>query len=54
MSELSDLIRTERLVFADYLETLSPDELATPSLCGAWTVQEVGAHLASASGRRDP
>jgi uncharacterized protein (TIGR03083 family) len=50
MSELSDLIRTERLAFADFLATLSPDELATPSLCGAWTVQEVGAHLASASG----
>ncbi|GAB3835356.1 maleylpyruvate isomerase family mycothiol-dependent enzyme [Kribbella italica] len=50
MSELSDLIRTERLAFADLLATLSPDELATPSLCGAWTVQEVGAHLASASG----
>ncbi len=50
MSELSELIRTERLAFADFLATLSPEELATPSLCGAWTVQEVGAHLASASG----
>lgn len=50
MSELSGLIRTERFAFADFLATLSPDELATPSLCGAWTVQEVAAHLASASG----
>jgi uncharacterized protein (TIGR03083 family) len=50
MTELSDLIRTERFAFADFLASLSPAELATPSLCGAWTVQEVGAHLASASG----
>jgi uncharacterized protein (TIGR03083 family) len=39
---------TERLRLADLLEGLSPDQLATPSLCGDWDVQTVGAHLASA------
>jgi len=38
----------ERLRLADLLEGLSPDQLATPSLCGRWDVQTVGAHLASA------
>lgn len=30
---------------ADILETLDPDQLATPSLCDGWTVQEVAGHL---------
>jgi len=48
MSQLSELIRTERLALADFLETLTPEEWATPSLCGAWRVQDVAAHLAFA------
>lgn len=43
-----ELIRDERLSFADELETLAADEWAAPSLCPAWTVQQVAAHLASA------
>lgn len=46
MSELSQLIRTERLALADFLETLGPTQWATRSLCGEWTVQDVAAHLA--------
>jgi uncharacterized protein (TIGR03083 family) len=46
MSQLSELIETERLALADLLETLSPEEWVTPSLCGAWRVQDVAAHLA--------
>lgn len=46
MGELHELIRTERLDLIDLLATLGPDEWATPSLCGAWTVQEVAAHVA--------
>jgi uncharacterized protein (TIGR03083 family) len=39
------VIDDQRVVIADLLETLTPQEWATPSLCGAWTVGEVGAHL---------
>ncbi|MCW2497564.1 maleylpyruvate isomerase family mycothiol-dependent enzyme [Jatrophihabitans sp.] len=38
-------IADERRQFADLLAGLSPEQLATPSLCGSWTVQEVGGHL---------
>jgi uncharacterized protein (TIGR03083 family) len=48
MSQLPELIKTERLALADFLETLTPEEWATPSLCGAWRVQDVAAHLAFA------
>jgi uncharacterized protein (TIGR03083 family) len=37
-----------RLAMADLLETLTPEQLSQPSLCGDWDVQTVGAHLASA------
>jgi uncharacterized protein (TIGR03083 family) len=37
-----------RRTMADLLEGLTPEQLATQSLCGVWDVQTVGAHLASA------
>lgn len=37
-----------RRTMADTLEALTPEQLSTPSLCGDWDVQTVGAHLASA------
>ena len=43
------VIDEQRLVIADLLETLTPQEWATPSLCDAWTVREVGAHLSLAA-----
>lgn len=46
MSDVSGLLRAERLALIEVLEGLTAAEWATPSLCGAWTVQEVGAHLA--------
>ena len=46
MSELKDLVRTERLAFIDVLTTLTDDQWRTPSLCSAWTVENVAAHLA--------
>lgn len=46
MGELSVVIRTERLAFIGLLETLTPQQWATPSLCSEWTVQDVAAHLA--------
>jgi uncharacterized protein (TIGR03083 family) len=41
-----DALRTERAALIELLETLTPTEWATPSLCSAWTVQQVAAHLA--------
>jgi uncharacterized protein (TIGR03083 family) len=46
MGDTADLVRSERIALIDLLETLTPDEWAVPSLCDAWTVQEVAAHLA--------
>ena len=41
-----ELLRTERAALIELLETLTPAEWATPSLCSGWTVQQVAAHLA--------
>lgn len=46
-----DVIRAsavQRLAFADLFESLTPDQLATQSLCGQWDVALVGAHLSAA------
>lgn len=40
-----DTIRTERLALADVLDTLTPEQWGTQSLCAAWTVRDVAAHL---------
>lgn len=53
-SELSDVIRSERLALLDLLETLTPAQWATPSLCTGWTVQDVAAHVAWAPVLRPP
>jgi uncharacterized protein (TIGR03083 family) len=45
---------SERLAFADLLESLSPEQLATQSLCGKWDVATVGAHLGAAITTRIP
>jgi uncharacterized protein (TIGR03083 family) len=46
VGDLSSAIRSERLALVDFLETLTPADWATPSLCKGWTVQDVAAHLA--------
>jgi uncharacterized protein (TIGR03083 family) len=38
-------IAAERRALADLLETLTPEQWATPSLCRGWTVRHVAAHL---------
>ncbi len=38
-------VRDERLRLADLVAGLSPEQWATPSLCSAWTVRHVIAHL---------
>lgn len=39
------VIADERRAIADLIATLTPAQLSTPSLCGAWTVQDVATHL---------
>ncbi len=46
MSVAWNVIRAERLALVDYLNTLTPAQWATPSLCSGWSVQHVAAHLA--------
>ncbi len=49
VDESWQIIDEQRLVVADLLAGLSPPELATRSLCEAWTVRDVGAHLSLAA-----
>ena len=46
MGDTEELVRSERTALIDLLDTLTPEEWAVPSLCDAWTVQQVAAHLA--------
>jgi uncharacterized protein (TIGR03083 family) len=41
-------IAAQRLMLADLLESLSPQEWETPSLCAGWRVRDVAAHVAMA------
>jgi uncharacterized protein (TIGR03083 family) len=43
------VIDEQRQVLAGLLETLTPEEWATPSLCDEWTVRDVAAHLSVAA-----
>jgi hypothetical protein len=45
---LVEMIASERLALVDLLDTLDAGEWATRSLCSAWTVQDVAAHLVAA------
>lgn len=40
-----DDVAAERMQLADELESLTPQQWATPSLCPGWTVRDVVAHL---------
>lgn len=50
MTALPDLVRDERAALIGFLETLSPAQWETPSLCAGWRVQDVAGHLAWAAG----
>lgn len=43
--EVFEAVAAERLALADMLEGLTPEQLALPSLCAGWSVQDIGAHL---------
>ncbi|MFE9206546.1 maleylpyruvate isomerase family mycothiol-dependent enzyme [Micromonospora sp. NPDC007230] len=42
---LLDMVAAERRRFADLIDSLTPEQLDTPSLCGEWTAKEVAGHL---------
>lgn len=44
-----EFIDRHRIVVADVLAALTPEQWATPSLCEEWTVRDVGAHLSIAA-----
>ncbi|MBO0875137.1 MAG: maleylpyruvate isomerase family mycothiol-dependent enzyme [Pseudonocardia sp.] len=44
---LKHLARDERADLAELLETLSPEQWETPSLCAGWRVRDVVAHMLS-------
>jgi uncharacterized protein (TIGR03083 family) len=44
-AHLQAAVESERRALADVLDTLTPEEWRTPSLCGGWTVQDVVAHM---------
>lgn len=46
-SPLLDHSRVERLALVDLFASLDDDQLATQSLCSAWTVRDVLSHLAT-------
>ncbi len=48
MSALWAALADERRAIADRLDTLTPEQWQTRSLCSAWTVHEMAAHLLSA------
>ena len=43
------VIDQQRARMADLLDTFTPDEWATPSLCAGWKVRDVAAHLSIAA-----
>ncbi|WP_433310075.1 maleylpyruvate isomerase family mycothiol-dependent enzyme [Micromonospora chersina] len=46
-TDLLPMIAAERRRTADLIDSLTPAQLDTPSLCGSWTVREVAGHLVS-------
>ena len=46
------VIDQQRVALADLLDTLTPEQWSTPSLCEGWTVRDVAAHLSMAATAR--
>ncbi|AKS31490.1 maleylpyruvate isomerase family mycothiol-dependent enzyme [Mycolicibacterium goodii] len=45
--QVFDAVAHERRSIADLIDSFTPEQLATPSLCGGWDVKTVAAHLVS-------
>lgn len=50
MRSVMDLARDERKDLADFLDTLTPEQWAAPTLCDGWSVRDVVAHVVSYEG----
>jgi uncharacterized protein (TIGR03083 family) len=48
-SEIWSYIHAERATLADDWSTLTPEQWATPSWCGGWTVQDAAGHVLAAA-----
>ncbi len=46
--DVMGMIAAERRRIADLVESLTPEQLDVPSLCGSWTVKQVVGHLVAA------
>ena len=44
-SQIWRYIDEQRVDLADFLDTLTPEQWETPSLCPGWTVRQVAAHI---------
>ena len=44
-SQIWGYIDEQRVDLADFLDTLTPEQWETPSLCPGWTVRQVAAHI---------
>jgi uncharacterized protein (TIGR03083 family) len=44
-----EMVRDERIELADLLDTLTPEQWDTPTLCAGWRVRDVTAHLIEAA-----
>ncbi len=49
MTKLSEIQERERSALVDDLSGLTPEQWRSPTLCGAWDVEDVVAHLGAAS-----
>jgi hypothetical protein len=45
VADVGPLVATERRALADFLDTLAPADWDAPSLCPAWRVRDVVAHI---------
>ena len=48
-SQIWGYIDEQRADLADFLDTLTPEQWATPSLCQGWTVRQAAAHITQSS-----
>ena len=44
-TQIWGFIDEQRADLADFLDTLTPEQWETPSLCAGWTVRQVAAHI---------
>ena len=51
-TDVRALLEQERAALADFLETLTPTDWQTASLCSEWTVQDVASHVSFAPSLR--